>query len=62
MLTSNGNHLELMDGDSDGISWAICKSAPRSRQISMLAHHHSFFTGQMPSLPPTNSIKALNAS
>ena len=26
-----------------GISWAICKSAPRSRQISMPAPHHSVF-------------------
>jgi len=24
-----------------GISWAICKSAPRSRQITTLAPHHS---------------------
>jgi len=26
-----------------GISWAICKSAPRSRQIAMPAPHHSVF-------------------
>jgi len=26
-----------------GISWAVCKSAPRSRQITMLAPHHSVF-------------------
>jgi len=26
-----------------GISWAICKSAPRSRQINMAAPHHSVF-------------------
>jgi len=26
-----------------GISWAICKSAPRSRQITMPAPHHSVF-------------------
>ena len=26
-----------------GISWAICKSAPRSRQITMPALHHSDF-------------------
>ena len=26
-----------------GISWAVCKSAPRSRQIAMPAPHHSFF-------------------
>jgi len=27
----------------NGISWAICKSAPRSRQITMPAPHHSVF-------------------
>ena len=26
-----------------GISWAICKSAPSSRQITMPAPHHSVF-------------------
>jgi len=36
-----------------GISWAVCKSAPRSRQ---------FFTGRMPFLRPTNSVKALKAA
>ena len=36
-----------------GISWAICKSAPRTRQITTPALHHScFFTGRMPFLPP----------
>ena len=35
-----------------GINWAICKSASRSRQITMPAPHHSVFTGQMPFLPP----------
>jgi len=36
-----------------GMGWAICKSAPCSRQITMPAPHHSvFFTGQMPFLPP----------
>ena len=35
-----------------GISWAICKSAPCSRQITTPAPHHSFFTGRMPFLPP----------
>ena len=35
-----------------GISWAICKSAPRSRQITMPAPHHLVFTGRMPFLPP----------
>ena len=35
-----------------GISWAICKSAPRSRPITTPAPHHSVFAGQMPFLPP----------
>ena len=35
-----------------GISWDICKSAPRSRQITMPATHRSVFTGWMPFLPP----------
>ena len=36
-----------------GITWAICKSAPHSRQITMPAPHHScFFTGRMPFLSP----------
>jgi len=35
-----------------GISWAICKSAPCSRQTTTPAPHHSFFTGQMPFLLP----------
>jgi len=30
----------------------LCKFAPRSRQISTPAPHHSVFTGQMPFLPP----------
>jgi len=35
-----------------GISWAICKSAPRSRQITMPAPHCLVSTGRMPFLPP----------
>jgi len=34
-----------------GISWAICKSAPRSRQTTTPAPL-SFLTGRMPFLPP----------
>jgi len=44
-----------------GSSWAICKSAPRSRQITMTASHHSVFTGRMPSCRPINSVKGLEA-
>ena len=38
-----------------GISWAICKSAPCSRQITKPAPHHSLFTGWMPFLPPNQT-------
>ena len=48
---------ETVSGSS--ISWATCKSAPRSRQITTPAHHHSVFTGRVPSCRPTNSVKAL---
>ena len=34
-----------------GISWAVCKSAPCSRQIAMPAPHHSVSTGWMPFQP-----------
>jgi len=44
---------------SSGISWAICESAPRSRQTTMPAPHHSVFTSRMPFLLPNNSVKAL---
>jgi len=43
-----------------GIIWAICKSAPRSRQ----PHQHpslSFLQAGCPSCHPTNSVKALKA-
>ena len=35
-----------------GISWAICKSAPCSRQTTTPAPHRSVFTGRMPFLSP----------
>ena len=40
-----------------GISWAICKSAPRLRQITMLAPHHSVFyrPNALPATQPTVS-------
>ena len=45
-----------------GISWAICKSAHRSRQITTPAPHHSdFLQAECPSCRPTNSVKALKA-
>ena len=43
-----------------GISWAICKSAPCSRQITTPAPHRSvFLQAGCPSCRPTNSVKAL---
>jgi len=41
---------ETVNGSS--ISWAIYKSAPRYRQITMPAPHHSVSTGWMLFLPP----------
>jgi len=38
--------------NGSGISWAICKFASRSRQITIPVPHNSFFTGRMPFLPP----------
>jgi len=41
-----------------GISWAICKSALRSRQITTPVPHHSvFLQAGCPSCRPTNSVK-----
>ena len=49
---------EMVSGS--GISWAICKSASHSREITMPAPHHSVFLQVgCPSCCPTNSIKAL---
>ena len=44
-------------------SWAICKSASRSRQITMPVLHHSkvFLQAGCPSCRPTTSVKALKA-
>ena len=45
-----------------GISWAICKSASRSRQITTPAPHHwIFLQAGCPSCRPANSVKALEA-
>ena len=43
-----------------GISWAICKSAPRSREITTPTPHRSvFFTGRMPFLPPNQQRQSI---
>jgi len=57
--------LEQKTVSGNGISWAICKSAPCPRQVTMPAPYHWVFTGRMPFLPPnqqhqnTQSIKAI---
>ena len=43
--------LKQETASGSGISWDICKSAPRSRQITTPVPHHSVFTGRMPFLP-----------
>jgi len=40
-----------------GISWEICKTAPRSRQITMHPTAQ-FFTGRMPFLPPNQQCQS----
>ena len=48
---------ETVSGSGSGISWAVCKSAPRSRQITTPAPHHSFFyrPDALPAAQPTVS-------
>jgi len=41
-----------------GISWAICKSTSRSREITTPAPHRSVFTGRMPFLPPNQKCQS----
>ena len=60
---TNLDFTEARDRSGSGIHWAICKSAPCSRQITMPAPHHSvFLQAGCPSCRPTNSIKALKAA
>ena len=55
--------LKQETASGSGISWAICKSAPRCRQVTTPAPHHSvFLQAGCPSCRPTNSVKALKAN
>ena len=49
--------LKQVTLSGSGISWAICKSAPHSRQITMPAPHHSTFyrPGALPASQPAAS-------
>ena len=56
-------NLDFTGARESGISWAICKSVPCSRQITMpVPHHSSFLQARCPSCRPTNSVKALKAT
>jgi len=50
-------NLKQQTVSGSGISWAICKSAPCSRQITMPASHHSVFyrPDALPAAQPTAS-------
>ena len=54
---TNLNFSEARDSEGSGISWTICKSTPRSRQITTLAPHHSVFywPDALPAAQPTAS-------
>jgi len=54
---TNLDLLEQQTVSGSGISWAICKSAPRPRQITTPAPHHSVFNRPdvLPTTQPTVS-------
>jgi len=54
--------LEQETVSGSGISWAICKSTRRSRQITTPAPHHSVFTGRMPFLTPNHQLQSTEGS
>jgi len=53
---SKTNQQETVSGS--GISWAVCKSAPRSRQVTKPAPHHSVFyrPDALPAAQPTGNL------
>jgi len=54
---TNVDFLKQETVSGSGISWAICKSAPRPRQLTMQAPHHSIFyrPDALPAAQPTAS-------
>ena len=54
--------LEQETVSGSGISWAICKSAPRSRQITTPVPHTQFFTGRVPFLPPNQQRQSTDGT
>jgi len=49
---TNLDFTEARDSEWQWHQLGICKAAPRSRQITTPAPHHSVFTGRMPFLSP----------
>ena len=59
---TNLDFTEARDSEWRWHQLGICKSAPRFRQKTMPAPHHSvFLQARCPSCRPTNSVKALKA-
>jgi len=59
---TNLDFTEARDSEWQWYQLGMCKSAPRSRQITTPAPHHSvFLQAGCPSCRPTNSVKALKA-
>ena len=59
---TNLDFIEARDSEWQWHQLGTCKSAPRSRQITMSTPHHSIFLqAGCPSCRPTNSVKALKA-
>ena len=57
-------NLDSTEARDSEWQWAICKSAPRSRQITMPAPHHSLFykPAALPAAQPTVSKHSINYS
>jgi len=49
---TNLDFTEARDSEWQWHQLGMCKSTPRSRQITTPVPHHSVFTGRMPFLPP----------
>jgi len=55
---TNLDFTEARDSEWQWHQLGQCKSAPRSRQITMPAPHRSVFTGRMPFLPPNQQRRS----
>jgi len=54
---TNLDFTDGKDSESSGISWAVCKSAPCSGQVTMPTLHHPVFyrLNALPATQPTAS-------